>query len=117
MPVRGTQETESLRGDPNVDLSATPIAGWRGLVLNNKRKPLDDAPCGRGHIHQPSHRQSLLNDVLQIFGTLDGCSPIPPRLTTTECAQVRLQWRPLAAVDRSRCHQRSTATDLPAVGR
>ncbi len=78
MPVRGTQAYLSLRGDPNIDMVATPIAGWRGLALNNTRKPLDD-PRVRRALHHAINRQSLLNDVLQDFGTLDGIgSPIPP---------------------------------------
>jgi peptide/nickel transport system substrate-binding protein len=78
MPVRGTQAYLSLRGDPNIDMVATPIAGWRGLVLNNTRKPLDDVRVRRA-LHHAVNRQSLLNDVLQDFGTLDGIgSPIPP---------------------------------------
>jgi peptide/nickel transport system substrate-binding protein len=78
MPVRGTQAYLSLRADANIDMVATPIAGWRGLVLNNTRKPLDD-PRVRRALHHAVNRQSLLNDVLQDFGTLDGIgSPIPP---------------------------------------
>jgi peptide/nickel transport system substrate-binding protein len=78
MPVRGTQAYLSLRGDPNVDMVATPIAGWRGLVLNTTRRPLDD-PRVRRALHHAVNRPSLLSDVLQDFGTLDGIgSPIPP---------------------------------------
>src|SRR5262245_18366051 len=71
MPVRWTQAYVSLRGDPNLDMVATPLAGWRGLVLNNTRNPLDDVRVRRA-LHHAVNRPSLLHDVLQDFGTLEG---------------------------------------------
>ncbi|MBI4276904.1 MAG: ABC transporter substrate-binding protein, partial [Armatimonadetes bacterium] len=77
MPVRGTQAYLSLRGDPNINMVATPVAGWRGLVFNVTRKPLDDVRVRRA-LHHAVDRKSLLQDVLHNFGTLEGVgSPIP----------------------------------------
>ncbi|MBI4276902.1 MAG: ABC transporter substrate-binding protein [Armatimonadetes bacterium] len=78
MIVRGVQAYLSLRADPNIGMVVTPVAGWRGLVFNVTRKPLDDVRVRRA-LHHAIDRKSLLQDVLHSFGTLDGTgSPIPP---------------------------------------
>lgn len=80
MPVRGTQAWLSLARDPNVRMQATPVAGWRGLNLNVTKTPLDDVRIRRA-IHHAIDRRSLLDDVLQGFGTMNGVgSIIPPEV-------------------------------------